>query len=282
MDGLAQAIKNLATMASELSEPAGDDFIVGGLRHCGKCQKPKQARIEAFEGEILIVPCVCDCRKAELAAERARLEEEQRKLDKAANVKRLRMNGIQDRLLLQHTFDTVEQTELIKKCKKYAEHWQEMRDDNIGLMIWGAVGGGKSLAAACIANELIDNEIPVMLTSFPRILEALRDSKRDADAYLDALNEYELLILDDFGAERDTEYATEKMFEIVDMRYKSQKPLIITTNFAPKELQGTAEISKKRIYSRLNEMCVPLKCEAGSWRQRSTIHKIKTAKELMA
>ena len=68
------------------------------------------------------------------------------------------------------------------------------------------------------------------MTDFSRILHTLSDFKQDKQLYLDTLNSYDLLVIDDIGAERDTEYANEVVVSVIDSRCKSNKPMIITTN----------------------------------------------------
>ena len=88
-------------------------------------------------------------------------------------------------------------------------------------MLFGDVGTGKSFAAGCIANALLDRDVPVLMTNFPTILARLCGTfGEDRAAFLDSLGDYDLLIIDDLGAERNTEYALEQMFSIIDSRYR--------------------------------------------------------------
>ena len=86
------------------------------------------------------------------------------------------------------------------------EHWEDMRTDNIGCLFWGGVGTGKSYLAGCIANALMEKEIPVHMTNFALILNDLAASFENRNEYISRLCRYPLLILDDFGMERGTEY----------------------------------------------------------------------------
>ena len=76
--------------------------------------------------------------------------------------------------------------------------------------------------------------------------------------YLDSLNEFDLLVIDDLGIERNTEYVNELVYNIIDARYRSGKPMIITTNLKYSDLHNTEDTSKARIYSRIIEMCLPV------------------------
>ena len=103
-----------------------------------------------------------------------------------------------------------------------------MLENNIGLLIYGDTGNGKTHAAACIANALIDECVPVMMTSFPRILSG----GFDKSSTIAEMNRYPLVVIDDLGAERQSDYSLEIMYLIIDERYKAKKPLIITTNLS--------------------------------------------------
>ena len=68
---------------------------------------------------------------------------------------------------------------------------------------------------------------------------------------VDRLCRYPLLIIDDFGMERGTEYALEQVYNIVDSRYRSQKPLIVTTNLPLNEIRHPQDTAHARIYDRI-------------------------------
>ena len=68
----------------------------------------------------------------------------------------------------------------------------------------------------------------------------------------------ELLILDDFGVERGTEFSKEQTFNLIDQRSRSIKPLIVTTNLSVYDLCRAKDMAAERIYSRILEMCIPV------------------------
>ena len=122
-------------------------------------------------------------------------------------------------------------------AQRYVEQWQTMRSENLGLLLWGGVGTGKSFLAGCIANALMEQEVPVRITNFARILNELNSCFSGRNEVVDKLCRYPLLIIDDFGMERGTEYALEQIYNIVDSRYRSRKPLIVTTNLTLDEIR---------------------------------------------
>jgi len=164
-----------------------------------------------------------------------------------------------------------------------------MKAENLGYLLWGNVGTGKSYFAGCIANALMEQEIPVRMTNFAAILNDLQRSPympfsagtEGRNDYISKLCAYPLLILDDFGMERGTEYGLEQVYNVVDSRYRSRKPLIVTTNLTLEHLQNPEDTAHARIYDRLTEMCVPVRFTGGNFRRITAQEKMERIKKLM-
>lgn len=174
----------------------------------------------------------------------------------------------------------------IEKAKQYVTHWNEMRQQNMGLLFWGASGNGKTFTAACIANGLIQQEdrFPptIRMTTFGTILNKLPAlSAVVKEYYLNDFKSCDLLILDDFGMERQTDYAKEQVFGIINGRYLVQKPLIVTTNLSLKEMKSATELSARRIYDRVLEMCVPVYFDGESLRMAKAAEKLEQMKKFL-
>ena len=260
---------------------AEDEYIdkTSGLVYCKKCHTPRQTSVE-LGGTLFHPYCICQCqseaRELELAKEK-QLQEQQR-------IARLKANGLQDASLRQFTFanDTGINPE-IQKAHSYVEHWPEMKATATGLLRWGDVGTGKSFFAGCIANALLDRGVPVLMTNFSRILNALTGMfSDDRNKYIDSLNHYSLLIIDDLGMERDTEYALEQVFNVIDARLRSNLPLIVTTNLTLEELKHPADLAHERIYSRVLERCIPLKINNQNIRQMKAQENFTRTKQLLS
>ena len=169
--------------------------------------------------------------------------------------------GLQDRRLYDCTFanDNGKTPGLTAKAKRYVEHWEDAARKNIGLLLFGDVGTGKSFLAGCIANALLEQDVPVLMTNFPTILNRMTGLfGSDRADFLASLNAYDLLILDDLGAERGTEYALEQVFAVIDARYRSRKPLVVTTNLTLDALKHPDDLAHARIYDRILEICAPI------------------------
>ena len=114
----------------------------------------------------------------------------------------------------------------------------------MGLLLWGDVGTGKSFFAGCVANALLDKGVPVLMTNFAKILNSLTGIyPQDRNEFINSLNQYSLLIIDDLGVERNSEFALEQVFHVIDSRYRSMKPMIITTNLTLEELKHPEDLA---------------------------------------
>lgn len=168
----------------------------------------------------------------------------------------------------------------LEQARRYLEHWEQMRQENMGLLLWGPPGSGKTFAAACIANGLLEQETvfppKILMTTFGTILNKLPAmTAEDKNFYLSQLLNCDLLILDDFGMERQTDYAREQVFHVIDGRYLARKPLIVTTNLSLNDLKNTTDLSAKRIYDRVLELCIPVCFHGDSLRTAKAAEKMK-------
>ena len=188
--------------------------------------------------------------------------------------------------LYQYRFDndngSVRQME---QARRYAAHWKQMLEQNLGLLFWGRPGNGKTFAAGCIANWLLEmNGIDaptVKMTTLGTVLNKLPGmSAQDKEWYLRDFQTCDLLILDDFGMERQTDYAREQVFNIIDGRYLAWKPLIVTTNLSLNELKHPKDMHEQRIFDRVLEMCVPVCFDGDSLRQEKAKERMQLYRQI--
>ena len=99
--------------------------------------------------------------------------------------------------------------------------------------------------------------------------------------YISRLCRAPLLILDDFGMERGTEYGLEQVYNVIDSRYRSRRPLIVTTNLSLQDLQHPQDTAHARIYDRLLEMCAPIRFSGENFRKATAQDKLARLKNLM-
>lgn len=230
----------------------GDD----GLLYCGKCHTRKQTRIEMDDGTVLTPACMCRC---QIEAQE-REEEEQRRRERMRSIARCRSAAFSDDSMRHCTFDADDSkdSQASRIARNYTKHFEDFMKAGKGLMFYGTVGTGKTFYASCIANALIDRCVPVLVTNFSRITNRLQSKFDGRQEFIDSLGKYDLLVIDDFAMERDTEYMNEIVYSVIDSRYRSGKPLIVTTNVSKEEFGDTSELSKQRIYSRISDMCIPV------------------------
>lgn len=245
------------------------DYIKGGLLHCGKCHTPKQCFedfSDAHDGSQMIA-CAISCRCEEIKLEHER-EQKANAEFKEGMSRRLAMFPISATNYAACTFsvDDSPQSDISRKRRRYVENWDRIRAENIGILFTGTVGTGKSFYAAAIVNALLDKRIPAVVTTFPRLLQVMQGSK-EPHKIVDALQEFDLLVIDDLGVERSTDYAAEQVYSVVDARVQSKLPLIVTTNMTIKELREAQSMQHKRIYDRLLDACVERCILAGESRR---------------
>lgn len=259
-DGIAQnAERNAAGRKEHINQ-------IDGLLHCDICGDVVQTRVEIF-GEIKTVRCICQCDKARLAAEKAQAEQ----AELARKIQRYRADGFDRAEMGKWTFETDDhkQPQLSRAMRAYADGFDDFKAAGKGLLLYGDVDGGKTFAAACVANALIDRGIPVLMTNFSRIINRIQASFDGRQEYIDNITAYPLLIIDDLAAERNTDFVNEIVYSVIDARYRTGLPLIITTNLSYIEMMQENDIAKQRIYSRIIERCHPIKVESVGRRAKA-------------
>ncbi|GCA68025.1 hypothetical protein KGMB01110_24610 [Mediterraneibacter butyricigenes] len=253
----------------------GDD----GLIRCGVCGERKQLKINIL-GYSRIVPCICQCRADELEEKRKRDEYEER----MHTVNRLKDASMMASKFRDASFSKYkvrpENRNQVKLAWNYVKRFHEMKEKNQGLLLYGPVGTGKSYTAACIANALMEQSVTVVMTSFVKILQDIQSVGNEAN-YIQILNSASLLIIDDLGAERNTDYALEKVYNIIDSRSRTDKPMILTTNLELPEMLECTDIRYKRVYDRIFETCYPVEMKGKSFRQIEAAQRFENMQKFL-
>lgn len=267
----------------------GDYEDEEGLLVCGVCGEQRQKFIDFAapteddpnHTKKLKVATMCRC---EREVEERRKREKQNEED-MERIRKLKKASLMDEKLSGATFRNFKPTKYnarnLKLCQRYAEKFDLMLEKNQGLLFWGDVGTGKSFAAACIANYLLERKIPVIMTSFVKLLEVIQASREEEPAILNRLGYAKLVIFDDLGAERGTDYALEKVYNIIDSRYRKSLPMILTTNLTIEEMKRDMDIRYSRIYDRVFEICYPMQFTGPSWRKTEASRRFDEMKKLL-
>lgn len=264
-NNLIETMVRKASQDSHYEE--GDYPNEDGLLMCGKCHTPKQCRfIATWDGREKKPYTLCDCARARRDAEEQARQAQNLRIE----VTRLRKLGFPDSEMADWTFahDDGTDPKTTSIARKYVDNFPEMKKRGKGLLLYGPVGTGKTHAAACIANELINQGRPCLVTNFARITNTIQGMFEGKQRYLDDFNQLDLLVIDDLASERDTSYMNEMIFNIIDSRYRSGKPLIVTSNLTRADLTAPGSVDRQRIYSRLLEMCVPVEVKGADRRQK--------------
>lgn len=271
-------LEPIAQAAAKANPALPGDYTLDGLLYCGKCHTRKQTRLMAFDGRV--VACQCRCAREAYQAE----VDARKRQEEADRLSRLRSVGIANQRFRDASFahDDGKNPKPMALLRRYADKWPEMREKNIGLLLCGTPGTGKSYGAACVANALLENLIPVLMTNLAAVLNSVTGlPSEERNAYVADLTRYPLLILDDFGMERNTGFALEQVYNVIDARYRSGKPLIVTTNLTMSQLRSPQDVDHARIYDRVLEMCVPIDFGSNGRRAEYARQKIREASALL-
>lgn len=138
-------------------------------------------------------------------------------------------------------------------CVSFATTPNLMRMERNSLIILGKVGSGKTHLAAAIANSLSGRGIPVMFGTFSNHLEELkREFNLSGErTYLARMKSVPILVIDDIGREKQTDWSRQVLFDVINYRYEHMTPVVVTANFTQREFERYLGAD---IYSRLCEM----------------------------
>jgi DNA replication protein DnaC len=156
-----------------------------------------------------------------------------------------------------------------EKVENYLKNWEGNREAGGGLYFCGDVGTGKTHLAVAVMNEVMQRKrVPSLFVTVPEFLDNLREAYmipgRDLDEWMDAVKNADLLVLDDLGAEKPNPWVRERLFVVVNHRYREALPTLFTSNIGPKDL---ASQLGERTASRIIAMCEWISLEGEDYRE---------------
>ncbi len=251
-------------------ECKGQKLYVPGYK---KCTCPEAVAEHEKEKELKRLQLEQEKQQKEIERQQKLAEEEKRKIQELFG------NSGMSKRAMSCLFKEYEQTAGNKSaynaCVNYAKGFEQaLLNKRNGLFITGECGVGKSHLAFATANYLIRNGHSIIAMTMIDLLLKLKSSfnggEKTEEEILKIYEDCDLLIIDDLGKEKPTEWALQMIYAIVDRRYNAYKPIIITTNFNADELikkLGDSSIAHA-IMDRLFEICNYVSIEGESFRKR--------------
>lgn len=261
------------------------------LKYDEKCPKCGQPLYKSYNllGKDRMMRIKCQCEVAE-REEKERIEKAKAKQQR---LKILMTNSLMDKKFSDCTFENWDfkkgSKEMYELSSRYVKKFSKCKEDGLGLLIYGEPGNGKTYLASCIANALLENFVPVICVSINGLLSRIQETYnkwgREAEStVIKGLCNADLLIIDDLGTERESKWSKSMVYNIIDSRYRSQLPLIITSNLDihPKETNGIlTDLYDKRTEDRIFEMCTPIRNTSTSIRLEESKKKTGALKKIL-
>lgn len=253
--------------------------MVNPITTCPVCGEPT-ARVITFGDNSFTLPLACKCARAK----QKEFEEETERNRRMFRNDEIIRNGYLDPYYTELTFekDDSPSSKPSVDLRRYVEKWEQMKEKNIGLLLMGSYGTGKTFYASAIANEVRKLGDYVLIGTLSKLIQSMNeDYGRDKADWEHKIKTYPLMVIDDLGVERDTDYSYEQIENIIDLRYRSHMPVIVTTNISKEDLQNLNDVRKERVWSRLREMCTAYVISGEDRRRNKAREKQEAFKTLI-
>lgn len=220
-------------------------------RNCPECNRQIFSAIIPFINKKVDLQCLCQTEKRE------KEEKERQEMDKRKRINELFENSkfpkLQRRCLFSNFVKNKETERIFKACLNFAENFNEYEQKGKGIIFCGNTGSGKTHLACAIGNYLIEKEINVIFQNVSDLYFTIKkefSNDKNSNNILDECKKAKLLILDDIGIEKPSQWNIATMHYIINSRYNDLKPTIITTNLS---FQGLSNVLDSRTTDRLSD-----------------------------
>ncbi|MCL1994650.1 MAG: ATP-binding protein [Defluviitaleaceae bacterium] len=276
----------------------GDGFVPS-IINCEFCDKERLTLGFSYFSGVVWKPsgaesCSCDSGRKKYEQEQLNLatirlaqEKEEQEYALQQRVTRVISQSGMAKKFLKCTFENYVAVDGSKKAIKTAAlgYAKNFTGQTEGLFIHGEMGTGKTHIASAIANHLLNQGIAVICMNERQLLGKIKQSFEssrsfDSDSESQVLKTYEtvpLLIIDDMGKEKVTQWSIATLYAIIDARYEAEKPIVITSNYnlnelvnrlTPKEKWENDSTTARAIADRLTEMTQYIEVLGESFRRR--------------
>ena len=162
-------------------------------------------------------------------------------------------------------FDKKRDPEAFNACVAYANRDDLFSNKKNSLMLMGKPGTGKTHLAAAIANDFVSKTIPTLFGTLIDHLESIKEEFEHGgiNDYLQRMKTVPVLVIDDLGQEKPSEWQMQTLYQLVNYRYEHLLPIIITTNLTADEM---ANYLGHSLFSRLYEISNGVETKGSDYR----------------
>jgi len=186
----------------------------------------------------------------------------------------MRLSGVGNHFKDKKLDDLKVNDKLHKECVRYVENWQEMKSKGFGFFFWGNIGAGKTHSAAALANHLMQEKlVEVLFLNMPATVTRVKKTfdspvNNEDKKIFDRMKDVELLIIDDLGVEKLSDWLSDQIYQIIDHRWQNNKPMILTSN---QSLEDLGNHYKAQVISRIWGCCKSIKFTEEDRRKQTTL-----------
>ena len=263
-------------------EPREGEINIDGVFCCGECKTPVQRHIDGI-GTVRV-----RCRCAEIEAEKkAEAERKAKAEERRAKAFGCTVEKPSRRFGFTFANDDGRNPETTAVLKAYCANFAAHKEAGEGFVLQSVQNGsGKTFLACAVANDLIDRGYSVCVTDFLTLRDKLYNPQsfkyNDKIAFLRSLTAHDLIVIDDLGAEKSSEFMLEVEYRIIDYLTDMKIPLILTTNYTVPELLNETDIDKRRVFDRIFGSCAVLAVNQPNGKSRRIEKCAEITKKLTA